>query len=79
MSTEGTSYVYQVEAKDPDNDPFTFTLKSGPEGMEIDKKTGLLRWEIRGEHRGTYPYEIEVSDNEGAKSFQKFNVNVGIR
>jgi len=78
-SVEKTTYVYQVKANDPDNDPITFTLKSSPRGMEIDRKTGLIRWDIRKEDKGTYPVEIEISDNEGAKSTQRYTLTIDFR
>jgi len=78
-SIEGTTYRYQVKAEDPDHDPVTFTLKSGPKGMEIDKKTGLIRWEIGKVGKGSHTIEIEASDHEGAKSNQKFVISVDIR
>jgi len=78
-SVEKTTYIYQVKANEPDNDPITFTLKSGPRGMEIDKKSGLIRWEIRKEDKGTYPVEIEVSDSEGAKSTQRYTLTIDLK
>ena len=78
-SVEGNDYIYQVKAYDPDNDPIFFALKSAPKGMEIDKETGLVRWAIRSQDRGTHSIEIEASDKEGAKSFQRFVLNVEIR
>src|SRR4030042_5803417 len=50
-SVEKTTYFYQVKANDPDNDPIAFALRSGPKGMEMDKKTGLIKWEIRKDDR----------------------------
>ncbi|MBM4340299.1 MAG: hypothetical protein FJ110_12220 [Deltaproteobacteria bacterium] len=78
-SVEKSTYLYQVKINDPDHDPITFFLKSGPKGMEIDKNTGLIRWEIRKEDKGAHQIEIEVSDNEGAKSIQAFTVTVDIK
>ncbi len=78
-SVEKTTYLYQVKVSDADNDPIMFLLKSGPRGMGIDKKTGLVRWEIRKEDRGTYPVEIEVSDNEGAKSIQRYTLTIDFK
>lgn len=78
-SIEKSTYLYQVKANDPDNDPVTFVLKSGPKGMEIDKNTGLVRWEIRKEDKGTHQIEIEASDNEGAKSIQRYLLTVDFR
>jgi hypothetical protein len=54
-------------------------LKSGPKGMEMDKKTGLIRWEIRKEDRGNHSVEIEVSDDAGAKSIQRYTLTIDFR
>jgi hypothetical protein len=77
--TEGNIYTYQVMANDPDNDPIIFALKTAPKGMEIDKKTGLISWEIRKGDQGTSLIEIEASDSEGAKSFQKYTLSIQVR
>jgi hypothetical protein len=77
--TDGNIYTYQVKANDPDDDPILFTLKSAPKGMEIDKETGLIRWEIRKGDQGTHPIEIEASGGEGAKSFQRYTLSVEFR
>jgi hypothetical protein len=78
-SVEKSTYIYQVKANDPDNDPLTFTLKSGPKGMEMDKKTGLIRWEIRNEDKGSHSVEIEVTDDAGAKSIQRYNLMIDFK
>ena len=75
-SVEGMTYIYQVKADDPDDDPVIFTLKSGPIGMEIDKSTGLIRWEIHKEDKGPHLIEIEASDASGGKSFQRYTLVV---
>jgi hypothetical protein len=79
FSIDGTKYTYQVKASDPDNDPITFSLKSGPKGMKIDQKTGLTQWEIQKEDKGTHSIEIEVRDNEGATSYQRYTLVVEVR
>ena len=78
-SVEKTTYIYQVKTNDPDNDSLTFTLKSGPKGMEMDKKTGLIRWEIRKEDKGNHSVEIEASDDAGAKSIQRYTLTINFR
>ena len=78
-SIEGSKYLYQVKANDPDNDPVTFTLKSGPKGMGIDPKSGLLQWQIHKEDKGTHSIEIQVSDNEGARSYQQYTLAIEVR
>jgi hypothetical protein len=76
---EGEKYSYQVKASDPDEDLITYALTSHPKAMEIDRKTGLIRWEIKNGDKGNHEVEIEVSDPDGAKSFQKFTLSVDIR
>ncbi len=76
---EGNIYTYQVKANDPDNDPILFSLKTAPKGMEIDKQTGFIRWEIRKEDKGKHSFEVEVSDNEGAKSSQRHTLEIDFR
>jgi hypothetical protein len=78
-SVEKTTYLYQVRTDDPDNDPLTYTLKSAPKRMEMDKKTGLIRWEIRKGDRGNHSVEIEVSDEAGAKSIQRYTLTIDFK
>jgi hypothetical protein len=75
----GGVYTYQVKADDPDNDPITFSLKSGPKGMEINQETGLIRWQLGKGDRGTQTVEIEASDTEGAKSLQRYTLAIEFR
>jgi hypothetical protein len=74
-TTDGNIYTYHVVANDPDNDPIIFSLKSAPKGMEIDKGTGIIRWEIQKRDQGPQLIEIEATDPEGAKSFQSFTLS----
>ena len=78
-SVTGALYTYEVKATDPDDDPIIFSLKRGPKGMEIDSKTGLIRWEIRKEAKGAHIVEIEASDNAEARSFQRYTLTVDFR
>jgi hypothetical protein len=78
-SAEGTKYAYQVKTNDPDNDPVYFALKANPKGMEINKNTGLIQWEIRKEDKGNHAVEIEVSDDAGAKSIQRFTLTIDFK
>jgi len=78
-SAAGTTYQYQVRAFDPDDDPITFTLKSGPREMAIDKNTGLIQWAIRKQDEGIHSVEIEATDNEGARSIQQFLLLVDLK
>jgi len=79
LSIEGNIYLYQVRADEPDQDPVAFSLKLGPKGMGIDRETGLIRWEIRQEDKGTHSIEVEASDQEGAKDLQRYSLAVEFR
>jgi hypothetical protein len=78
VRVEGNIYTYLVKAQDPDGDPVTFTLKLGPKGMEMDKATGRIRWEVKKEDKGTHSIEIEAVDQDGAKSIQRYTLGVDI-
>jgi len=77
--TDGNIYTYQVTANDPDNDPVIFTLKTAPKGMEIDKETGLIRWEIQRGDQGTQSIEIQASDGGGSKCFQRYTLSIEVK
>ena len=76
---KGNTYTYQGKAEDPDSDPIIFTLKTGPKGMVINKETGLMKWEVSKGDRGDHLIEIEATDPEGAKSFQRYTLTIEVR
>jgi hypothetical protein len=47
--------------------------------MEMDKITGLIKWEIRKEDKGSHSVEIEVSDDAGARSMQRYTVAIDFK
>lgn len=78
-SISGTTYEYYVKADDPDNDKIVFKLKNAPKGMLIDKETGLIRWQISKETKGSYLVEIEAIDSDGAKGIQKYTLSIDFK
>lgn len=49
-STTGTAtYIYDVDALDPDGGPSTYSLTQAPPGMTIDADTGVIRWAVDDE------------------------------
>ncbi len=75
----GNIYTYRVKAEDPDHDPIIFALKTAPKGMKIDKETGLIQWEVSKADQGDHSIEIEATDPEGAKSFQRYTLTIEVR
>ncbi|APZ93419.1 putative Ig domain-containing protein [Fuerstiella marisgermanici] len=67
----GRKNQYQLQAVDPDNDPLTFELISGPAGMSVDSSTGLLGWIAPA---GTVREQVvvQVSDGRGGVDQQTF-------
>ena len=57
---------YQVTAIDPDGDPVTFSLESGPGGMLLDEATGMALWAPMPEQVGDNSVVIRASDGRGA-------------
>ena len=68
-------YFYQVKAHDPDGDPLTYTLTTGPAGMQIDQQTGLLTWTPTDAQVGTHPVSIDIDDGRGSILTHSFNLD----
>jgi hypothetical protein len=56
----------RITAKDPDGDPLTYTIESGPSGMTIDS-TGLIQWIVVPPENDTIIIiSVSVTDDKGA-------------
>ena len=69
-------YSYVPEVHEPDNDPVTFSLRAGPEGMIIDSSTGELSWLPPLEGTGRHPVSIVADDNRDGSTVQSFEITV---
>ena len=47
--------------------------------MAINKETGLIQWEVSKGRSGSTINEIEATDPEGAKSFQRYTLDIQFR
>jgi hypothetical protein len=74
----GFQYSYRALAKDPDGDKITYSLASAPAGMTIDPVSGMISWRISKEGAGSHAIEVVASDPDGAKSSQKYSLNISI-
>src|SRR5581483_3722021 len=76
----GLPYVYQVQAQDADNDPLTFSLTAGPDGMAIDPITGKLTWQpgndASSSAAGPHDVTVRVDDGRGGFDTQTFTLTV---
>ena len=75
--TKTSTYRYDVQANDPDNDPLTWELVQSPAGMTIDDK-GRISWDTTGVALGDYTVEIRVDDGRpnGTDTEGPFTVSV---
>jgi hypothetical protein len=73
---DGNTYTSQVEATDPDGDPLTYSLKSGPPGMTIDSASGLIKWNVPANFAGKAPFVVSVADGHGGEASQGLTLNI---
>lgn len=74
---DGTIYTYQVKASDPDGDALAYSLKSAPEGMNIDPTTGLIKWNVPAAFKGEAPAAIFVTDGHGGEAAYNIKITIG--
>lgn len=71
------TYRYLAAAEDPDNDPLTWVLISGPLGAVIEAETGQVLWtSTRNDEVGDYDFRIVVSDGQGGTDQQNWTVTL---
>lgn len=68
--------TFHVRASDADGDPLMYSLKDAPAGMNIDRKTGWVRWMTSPGTPGKVPFTVIVSDGSGGESTARFTVTV---
>ena len=66
-------YEYQLIAVDPDNDPLSYFLEEGPEGMMLDSH-GVVKWEKPT--LGNHSIKLSVSDVQH-KVEQSYTLTIG--
>jgi len=70
------AWSYVLAASDPDGDPLTYKLVSGPPDMFLDPNTLTLTWYVTSEDIGAHPVVLEVDDGAGGVAVQMFEVVV---
>jgi len=68
-------YIYEVQARDEDQDRLTYALKTYPEGMSINSESGEIVWVPVYRQVGNHQVEVEVRDRSSSAS-QKFAIRV---
>ncbi len=75
-ATEDVLYAYNVLASDPDGDPISFVLDSGPAGMALNSINGQLRWTPTDANLGPNPVSLSAHDGQGGVATQDFTIVV---
>jgi RHS repeat-associated protein len=73
----GEDYTYDVDAIDADGDSLTYSILSGPTGLEIDAQTGLISWTPTADQVGEFEVTVEVNDAQGGTANQTYSIVVG--
>ncbi|HZU34488.1 MAG TPA: putative Ig domain-containing protein, partial [Gemmataceae bacterium] len=72
----GVPYVYQATAADPDGDPLTFSVVSGPKGLTIDPTTGKVTYNPQASDLGNHSVTLRVDDGLGGSAEQTYTLGV---
>jgi RHS repeat-associated protein len=70
-----TTYRYDVQVREPDNDPVVYGLVSGPAGLSIDP-VGRVRWEVPPDAVGPFSVTVRATDPFGAADAQTFEIAI---
>ncbi len=73
---EAVLYEYQVQGSDPEGSALTFILDQAPEGMSINRTTGLISWTPEYSQIGVNDVTVRVQDARRASATQFFQVVV---
>lgn len=70
-----TGYSYQLQALDPESDPLSYAVTSGPAGLVIDN-SGLATWSPTFTDIGLHTVTLTVSDDQGHSTPQTYVIRV---
>jgi hypothetical protein len=73
---ETIPFKYTVKASDNDGDALTFHLDKKPEGMDIDKLSGVISWTPAPGQAGGHAITVRVNDGFDGDAFQPFTLKV---
>ncbi len=73
---EGTTYLYGPAAEDPEGEPVTYALSSGPPGLEMVPETGVVLWAVPEDAAGSVELVITAADPYGASTAQRVRIEV---
>jgi RHS repeat-associated protein len=78
QATAPGSYAYQVFAQSPSASRLSYELASGPEGMAIDRESGLIQWNPLASQAGSHDILVKASDAQKRFSIQRYSLTAAI-
>lgn len=78
LNFKSEEYVYEAKADDADGDSLTYSLEKGPVGMVIDGSTGRVVWRVGREQAGEHVISIVVTDGQGGRAEQIYQLSISI-
>ncbi len=75
VAWDGATWEYASSAVDPNADPLTYSLTTGPSGASISA-TGLVSWTPSAADVGAQTIEVRVDDGLGGSAVQRFTLEV---
>ncbi|XP_008429180.1 von Willebrand factor D and EGF domain-containing protein isoform X2 [Poecilia reticulata] len=74
-SFQEESFIYQLQAQDPEGSAVLFNLVSGPKGASLSS-AGLLMWKATSEPTDTHTFQFAVTDACSAETLASVQVSV---
>ncbi len=72
----GKPYQYHAAASDAENHKLAYALTVSPEGMSVDRNSGMVLWTPVPSQVGIHHVELTVSDGHGGVARQNYQVIV---
>lgn len=72
----GNTFTFILNATDPDGDPLTYSLRTGPEGMTVNPSTGVVLWETPKDLLGRTDFTVAAEDGNGGSVEMTYSVDL---
>ncbi len=72
----GELYRFELEASDANEDPISFNVLMGPEGMAVHRTQGVLVWTPMLDQVGAHDVAVRVRDRYGGQDVLEFQITV---
>ena len=74
---EGGVFRYQMKATSPEpGAEISYSVSKGPEGFDVDARSGLVTWRPTSGQRGLFEIELVASDQWGTGITQNFELRL---